>query len=377
MKNILFSHFKNKLIRRFTVYSSIAFIVTGIVISIFISKHIENDAIDSKSQLVKMAIQTSISKDELVINGLKLGAEEVYFEKDTNQFIIEDQIKIKIDTVENKKKLYINGLALLDNSRVFFVFSFDDINEHIQMVKNKISLSVFLGFLILYSMLIKLIINSATQLEEQKLHIVNKNNELSNSLFKLNQSFNFTVEALAEAVDARDAYTAGHSRRVTHYVTSLGNEMGFSESDIHNLKMASLLHDIGKIGISDLVLHKNTKLTELEYDIIKTHPLIGVSILNKIPEFRDIIPLVYHHHERFNGSGYPNGIAGNEIPIGARIIAVADAFDAMTTNRPYREYITVNSAINELKKGINVQFDPAIIELFLIMLEKENWPIEE
>jgi putative nucleotidyltransferase with HDIG domain len=142
-----------------------------------------------------------------------------------------------------------------------------------------------------------------------------------------------TIMAFSEALEARDQYTAGHSRRVMEYSKSIGQRMKLDKQDIEDLKRSALLHDIGKIGIPDVILNKQTKLTGEEYATIKSHSEMGAAILKHIKSLRDLVPAVYHHHEQFDGSGYPQGIKGKAIPLHARIIAVADAFDAMTSSR--------------------------------------------
>jgi len=177
------------------------------------------------------------------------------------------------------------------------------------------------------------------------------------------------VIAFSEALDAKDQYTAGHSRRVMEYSIAIAQRMKLSENEIERLKKSALLHDIGKIGIPDVVLHKKTKLTEDEFAVIKSHPEIGATILKSIKSFKDFVPSVYHHHERYDGKGYPQGIQGEKIPLHARIIAVADSFDAMTSNRPYRDAFLLEAALSELEKNRGIQFDPYIAGVFLKIFE--------
>jgi energy-coupling factor transport system substrate-specific component len=173
------------------------------------------------------------------------------------------------------------------------------------------------------------------------------------------------VIAFSEALDAKDQYTAGHSRRVMEYSVGIAKRMNMTENNIEMLRKSALLHDIGKIGIPDAVLHKETKLTEDEFAVIKSHPEIGATILKSIKSFKDFVPSVYHHHERYDGKGYPHGIKGGKIPLHARIIAVADSFDAMTSNRPYRKAFPLEAALSELEKNRGIQFDPGITDAFI------------
>jgi len=173
------------------------------------------------------------------------------------------------------------------------------------------------------------------------------------------------VMALSEALDARDKYTAGHSRRVMEYSLGIAKHLKLPEKDIYGLKMSALLHDIGKIGVSDIILHKESKLSDKEFAEIKKHPKIGANILKAVGAFKDLVPVVYHHHERFDGKGYPQGIYGEQIPFYARIIAIADSFDAMTSTRPYRKALRIESALLEIELNGGKQFDPSISNVFI------------
>ncbi len=188
-------------------------------------------------------------------------------------------------------------------------------------------------------------------------------------LFETNQKNYFqTIAALAGAVDAKDRYTLFHSRNVAAYVVSMASHMRFSPGKISLLNSAALLHDIGKIGIPESILNKNGPLTDKEFGIIKTHPSVGYSILRPVTAFGGFIEAVKHHHERYDGRGYPDGIAGEEIPLEARIITIADSFDAMTSERIYRKAPGLEYAVSEIRKNLGFQFDPRIGEIFLSIL---------
>ncbi len=192
-------------------------------------------------------------------------------------------------------------------------------------------------------------------------------------LFKKSQrNFLNTVAALAAAIDAKDAYTRGHSERVSSYAMAIANEMQLPEKDKTSIETAALLHDIGKIGIPDDILEKPSKLTEKEYMVIKMHPYTGAQIIQPIEMLADVLPLVVAHHERFDGTGYLEGAKGKEIPIGARIITVADAFEAMTSERPHRTALDVEQAAKELKEKAGTQFDPEVVDIFLKILERKK-----
>ncbi len=179
-----------------------------------------------------------------------------------------------------------------------------------------------------------------------------------------------TIKVLALALDARDSYTHNHSQEVTQYAVAIAREMGLTVKEIELIKDAGLLHDIGKIGIADAVLLKPGRLTDEEYNQIKKHPAIGKSILEPVNCLADKIPLIYHHHERVDGTGYPEGLSGDDIPLGARILAVADSYQAMTSDRPYRKALSMQVAIGELEKFRGRQFDSKIVDVFLRILKR-------
>ncbi len=174
-----------------------------------------------------------------------------------------------------------------------------------------------------------------------------------------------SVKVLAEAIDAKDPYTRGHSDRVKRMSLRIAEGLGLSEERLEALEYGALLHDIGKIGIKDEILQKQGPLSPEEYRIIQAHPLIGEKIVEGVEFFRDKIPMIRHHHEHYDGNGYPDGLAGEQIPLEARIITVPDAFDAMTSIRPHRKARPLQEVLEELKKFRGTQFDPQILDYFL------------
>ncbi len=182
----------------------------------------------------------------------------------------------------------------------------------------------------------------------------------------LKESFITTVHALAETIEKRDPYTAGHTKRVMDYSLTIARSLKLQEKDMSRLKLAAILHDIGKIGVRDDILLSQRKLTDEEFEAIKKHPLYGEEILLPIKYMKDSISGIKYHHERYDGKGYPDGLKGDAIDIIARIIAVADSFDAMTSNRPYRTAMHHTVALEELKKNSGTQFDPTIVDAFII-----------
>jgi len=181
-----------------------------------------------------------------------------------------------------------------------------------------------------------------------------------------------TLKALARAVDAKSSWTAGHSTRVTDTVLKIGAAMGLSPEKLDDLHRAALLHDIGKVGVPAAILDKPGALDDEEYALIKKHPAIGARILDPIASYKDILPMVIQHHERYDGKGYPGGLSGDEIDIGARILAVADTFDAVKSDRPYRKGWPLERAIDLITKEAGHQFDPDVVEAFLEIMRPEK-----
>jgi putative two-component system response regulator len=192
-----------------------------------------------------------------------------------------------------------------------------------------------------------------------------KAGELRETLIILKETYLDSVKALAGAIDAKDPYTRGHSDRVRKMSMRIGMKMGLNEEKLENLAFGALLHDIGKIGIRDKVLQKKEQLSPEEYQYVQQHPLIGVSIVEGIDFFKDKISMIRNHHEHFDGSGYPDGLIGEGIPLEARIIAVPDAFDAMTSVRPHRRAMSPDDVLAEMEKWKGKQFDPQILGIFI------------
>ena len=173
------------------------------------------------------------------------------------------------------------------------------------------------------------------------------------------------LSTLSRAIEARDAYTRGHSARVTELALAVARRLGWSEERLASLRVGGPLHDIGKLGVSRDLLGKTGRLDDDEFAQIREHPKIGAKILLRVAGFRQALPYVLYHHERWDGNGYPTGKAGEEIPVEARVLAVADAFDAMTSDRPYRRALTRGEALAEVERCAGTQFDPRIARVFL------------
>lgn len=216
-----------------------------------------------------------------------------------------------------------------------------------------------------------LLIESGIKSIEQMNTIKKINTELQDKSEELEKAYLDTIGILRQTVEAKDPYTRGHSDRVSEFSVLIGKNMGLDDETLHILKIGGLFHDIGKIGIPDSILLKESKLSDEEYSQIKNHPTIGAHMLGDAAVFKDIIPIVKHHHERFDGKGYPSQLAGENIPFIARIAAVADTFDAMTSKRTYRDALPLSVVKEEIEKCSGTQFDPAIAKVFLDILNND------
>jgi len=204
---------------------------------------------------------------------------------------------------------------------------------------------------------------AAIALERSRLY-----GQLQAKIAEIESIFYGTVQAISNAIDAKSTWTKGHSERVTIYSGIIGRALQLSGTDMETLKLAALLHDVGKIGTYDTVLDKPSRLTSDEYELVKFHPVKGEEILRPIERLQHILPIIRHHHERFDGKGYPDGLNGKRIPYLARILTVADTFDSMTSKRPYRDTPGRERGIAELRRCSGTQFDPDIVEAFCLGL---------
>lgn len=199
---------------------------------------------------------------------------------------------------------------------------------------------------------------SAIMLENARLHS------------ELKQAFLDTVRVIANAVEARDPYTAGHTGRVTHIAVEIARELGWSREQLEYLEIGALLHDIGKIGVADTILRKPQELTTDEYTTIQQHPVVGAQMLKGVSVLRPALPYILYHHERYDGTGYPFGLRGQEIPIEGRLLTVADTFDAMTSTRPYRQALSPQQALAEIRRHRGTQFDPEVVDALIRVYER-------
>jgi len=200
--------------------------------------------------------------------------------------------------------------------------------------------------------------------------------KVEQQMLEMRRLFLGAIEALVSALEAKDKYTGGHSRRVTETAVAVGKELGLSAQDMENLRWGSLLHDVGKIAIHQAIQNKPGSLTPEEYEHIMTHPKIGASIVRPVVNGR-ITDIIEHHHDHYDGSGLHQVVAGHDIPLGARVIAVADAFDAMTSDRPYRAAMSIAQGVEEIKRCADTQFDPVIVTAFLETVQTATTPARD
>lgn len=217
----------------------------------------------------------------------------------------------------------------------------------------------------------RLVLENKQYQEDLEAKVVERTTKLMQTLEALEDTYEHTLEALVAALDAREHETGNHSKRVAQYTLFLAEEYGIPQGNRIEIYRGAFLHDIGKIGVSDRILLKPGKLTPEEWKAMREHPRIGKRILKEIGFLGAAIDTVSNHHERFDGTGYPDGVRGKDIPVGARIFSVADAFDTMTTNRPYRSALPYQNAVEEILRCSGSQFDPKVVETFLKIPELE------
>lgn len=205
------------------------------------------------------------------------------------------------------------------------------------------------------------------RVEERTRELARKNEELQ-------RLFISAIESIVLALQAKDEYTEGHSRRVSAHATAIATKLSLSDEEVENIRLAALLHDIGKVGTKESILNKPGSLTDEEGNHIRSHPLIAASILEPITPLRDTIAYIKHAHEAYDGSGYPDGLKGEEIPLGARIVTVADVFDAMTSPRPYRPALEEEVVLDHLRREAGRKFDPSVVKAFLEVYREAGRP---
>jgi putative nucleotidyltransferase with HDIG domain len=227
--------------------------------------------------------------------------------------------------------------------------------------------AVFAAFWVALALLVR---RASRTLRRQNEKLRRRTLRLAESNRLLEESALEAVESLNATVDAKDPYTAGHSQRVQRIAVALGEELGLERERLDVLRFAGLFHDIGKIGVPDAILTKPDRLTELEYEIVKRHPEDGARIVGRLHRLHAAVPAVLHHHERWDGNGYPYGLSGEQIPLEAAIVGLADAVDAMTTDRPYSGSRTLEEATEEVVRNRGTQFAPAVVDAFVALVAR-------
>ena len=244
------------------------------------------------------------------------------------------------------------------------------LDETVSRRSRELWLAVGAVFLLLYASLALLVRGASSRLRQQTAVLRQRSEQLLDSYRRLEQSSLEAIETLNATVEAKDPYTAGHSARVQRIAVAIGTELGLEPTRLTTLGNAALFHDIGKLAVPDAVLTKPARLDPDEYELIKKHSEQGAEIVGKLGRLRDTVPLIKHHHERWDGRGYPDGLAGEEIPLEAAVIGLADAWDAMTTDRPYQRALTLEEAYREIRTGRGTQFSPVVVDAFLAVARR-------
>jgi putative nucleotidyltransferase with HDIG domain len=216
----------------------------------------------------------------------------------------------------------------------------------------------------------RLIVENRAYEAELERKVAEKTRALTRALAEMEATYDATIEVLGAALDYRDSETEGHCERVTRYTVALAGAMGCSPAELRQIERGAYLHDLGKIGVPDSILLKPGRLTAEEWEVMRSHAEKGYLMLRDIAFLREAAEIVYSHQERWDGGGYPRGLKGDEIPLGARIFAVADAIDAMTSDRPYRDGLGFRESVDEIRRHAGTQFDPKVVDAFLSNIDR-------
>jgi len=264
----------------------------------------------------------------------------------------------------NKHFLLVSAPIIVEQALAGIIHSYIDVTEQKESMLNS-------------NELIDIFASSISDMKAREIKSLNMRDAFFNMLEDINESYKeledlflHLVRVMVSTLDAKSPWTKGHSERVSIYAEQIGIEMSLDEDYIKDLKLAGLLHDIGKIGTYDYLLDKPGRLTKEEFDVVMKHPAQGAKILKGIKQLQNIIPYIEYHHEKLDGRGYPENLKEDAIPLGAKILHVADSFDSMTSDRPYRPAPGFEYALSELNEFKGTQFDPAVVEAFLKVLEK-------
>ncbi|MGN0160573.1 MAG: HD domain-containing phosphohydrolase [Lachnospiraceae bacterium] len=327
--------------------------------------------VDDDTSNLKMANHI-LSRVQMRVSCLKSGEDAIKFLQDNRpDLILLDVHMPGMDGFETLAS--IRGNKATEDIPVIFLTADDDCNTEtrgleagaMDFIKKPFVPEVLLLRVRHTIDLIRLQINLSNEVEKKTQEVMKQHEKLKRISMQI-------VETLSGAIDAKDTYTNGHSTRVAEYSKEIARRAGFSEERQNDIYMMGLLHDVGKIGIPDAIINKPAKLSDEEFAVIKNHPVLGEKILRNITEFPQLSTGARWHHERYDGKGYPDGISGEEIPEEARIIAVADSYDAMSSRRSYRNALPQEQVYNEVKKGEGTQFDPRFAEIMLSMMEEDT-----
>jgi len=316
----------------------------------------------------RKTVSRILKKHDYIVTALESGREllEFLFVKDNKPDLILLDIKMpQMDGFETMKRLQERQN---EQSRIPIVFLTGDTVDETEMKGLKMGAEDFIRKPIYPDVLIHRV---ARIIELDRTH-KSMARDIEARSAQIESLARHVVQTLAEAIDAKDTYTNGHSDRVASYSREIAKRYGYSEKEQDDIYMMGLLHDVGKIGVPDEIINKNGKLTDEEFAAIKTHPVIGDRILKKVEEMPKLSIGARWHHERFDGRGYPDGLKGEEILEEARIISVADAYDAMTSHRSYRDILPQEVVRSELEKGRGTQFDPVFADIMLSMIDEDK-----
>jgi HD-GYP domain-containing protein (c-di-GMP phosphodiesterase class II) len=309
-------------------------------------------------QIDQITIEKHYAAGELIVKENEVAERFFIIEKGKIQIVksFEDGEQLVLGVHSNGE--FFGEMALLDEGPRSATVRAMDATTVLEIARQDFETLIYKSPVLAYSIMREL----SSRLRETAAllisHLQRRNRELS-------QSYLDTVNIVIRAVEARDSFTRGHTERVTDLATAIGNQMKLSEEQLFNLEIGSLLHDVGQIGIPDAILQKPGPLEDDEYARVKRHPEDGKKMIEPVSYIEEAIPTILYHHERFDGSGYPEKLQGEQIPLAGRIIAVADVFDALTNDRPYRDRLPEEQAIQLIKEGKGSKFDPVVVDVFL------------
>lgn len=322
-------------------------------------------AVVDDEEFNRKTVSRILKKNNYMVTELSSGhdlLDFIYVKGNRPDLILLDIIMPEMDGFETMKRLQ-NGAS----DRIPIIFLTGESRDEIEMEGLRMGAEDFIRKPIYPDVLIHRV---GRIIELNRLH-KSMSQEIEAKVAECDSLSRHVVQTLAEAIDAKDTYTNGHSDRVAKYSREIAKRFGYSEKEQDDIFMMGLLHDVGKIGVPDEIINKTSRLTDEEFALIKVHPVIGDRILKKVKEMPKLSIGARWHHERFDGTGYPDGLAGEDILEEARIIAVADAYDAMTSHRSYRDILPQDVVRGEIERGKGTQFDPVFADIMLQMIDED------